>query len=61
MYITKPIEWGLKKPEEPIREAGKFEILRAIYLGLIVRKLGEEKEKGKERIKKEIKSVHIGY
>ena len=30
MYITQLIEWSLKKPEQPFREAGKFEILRAI-------------------------------
>ena len=28
--ITQPIEWPSEKPEHPIREAGKFEILRAI-------------------------------
>ena len=28
--ITQQIEWGLENPEQPIREAGKFEILRVI-------------------------------
>ena len=27
--ITQPIKWRLEKPNQPIREAGKFEIFRA--------------------------------
>ena len=30
VHVTQPIEWLLEKPEQPIREAGIFDILRAI-------------------------------
>ena len=64
MYITQPISSVLKKPEQPIREAGKFEILRHLMpcANSYCSGIGSEsKRKKKEWIKKEIKSVHIGY
>ena len=31
VYITQPIEWGSKKPKQPIREIEKFEVF-ALHL-----------------------------
>ena len=67
LYLKKctnrPIEWRMLNHGHHL-EAGKFEILRAIQQNrtLIGRYLvGISKKRETEGIKKEIKSIHIGY
>ena len=43
MYVARPIEWRLEKPDQPIREAGKLKFFRTICQ--------EHKKREKERIK----------
>ena len=60
--MTQPIEWGLEKPEQPIKEDRKLKFCAAFNeWTLIGWKLQGEKKKEKNRTKKEIQSVHIGY
>jgi len=48
VYLPQPIKWGLEKPEQPMSE-----------LSLVGN--WQREKKIKDQIRKEIKSVHIGY
>ena len=46
VHITQPIEWGLEKPEQPIKEAGNFKFCAPINEWTLIRQklLGKEKD-----------------
>ena len=54
VYVTQPIGWGLEKPQQPIREAGKFKIS---FVGNWQRE--KKKEKSGLRRKLKVSTLNI--